>query len=315
MLQLESCKLCPHACGVNRLLGETGLCGEGPDLRISHAGLHFGEEPPIRGQGGSGTIFISGCAMNCPFCQNHQISQGGMGREVSIQEFTQMCLALQNAGAENINLVTPTHSAAVLAEGIKSARNAGLHIPVAWNSSGFESVETIEALAEFVDIWLPDFKTADSNTAGKYYGLPSYADAAQKAILAMAELTFMEMDARECLRRGLMVRHLVLPGEMESTRAVLEWFARTLKDRAWLSLMTQYTPVKRPNMPECSGIPDRYLHNTESAQLLYWLEELGIDDGYVQDLVPDNSWLPDFSLNNPFGKDLFKPIWRWFNLP
>ncbi len=305
----ENCHLCPRDCGVNRLAGETGVCGETVDLRLSVAGLHFGEEPPLTGNGGSGTIFFTGCAMGCPFCQNYQVSRGGMGRVVNESEFVDLCRCLVEEGAGNLNLVTPSHMAPTLAAYFKTVKSTGINLPVAWNSSGYESLQSVEIASEFVDIWLPDLKTLNPDTASRCYGLPSYPEKARTALLKMADTVSLEIDGEGNLTRGLMVRHLVLPGELESTREVLKWFAENLEGRAWLSLMTQYTPVYIPG--ETRAIPARQLNNSEYDRILGWLEEYQIDDGFLQDLVPGNDWLPDFKRTNPFSSDLSNIVWRW----
>jgi len=215
---------------VNRLTGQRGLCGETGELRLAKAGLHFGEEPPLTGGGGSGTIFIGGCSMNCPFCQNYQISRSaqngsGMGRVVNSDEFTEICTALRNEGAENINLVTPSHMAPTLVSYLKKVRKAGVMLPVAWNSSGFESSETVKMASEIVDIWLPDLKTLDDAAARRIYGIKKYPESAAAAIMQMADFGNAEFDDEGRMIRGLMVRHLMLPGELESTRGVLAWFS------------------------------------------------------------------------------------------
>ncbi|MDF1567149.1 MAG: 4Fe-4S cluster-binding domain-containing protein [Spirochaetaceae bacterium] len=305
----SSCRLCPRDCRVNRRAGERGVCGETAELRLATASLHFGEEPPLIGEGGSGTIFVTGCSMKCPFCQNHQISRCGAGRVVGKEEFVSICLTLEDAGAENINLVTPSHAAPVLADYLGSAKDSGLGLPVAWNSSGFESLPAVEIAAPMVDIWLPDLKILDSAAAERRYGVPGYPAAAEAAVLFMADLRPLAVDDEGVIKRGLMVRHLVLPGEMESTREVLRWFGEHLAGRAWLSVMTQYTPVRIPG--EKGNIPERQLNQREYDTVLEWLDEFSIDDGFVQDLLPGNDWLPDFNRGNPFGSSLSKMIWRW----
>jgi putative pyruvate formate lyase activating enzyme len=303
------CRLCPRECGVDRTRGERGFCGETDELRLAVAGLHFGEEPPLTGTGGSGTIFVCGCAMGCPFCQNYRISRGGLGRIVGRNEFVAICEALQDEGAGNFNLVTPSHMAPTLAAYLSAVRDAGIDSPVAWNSSGYESTAAVGAVSPFVDVWLPDLKTLDAATASGLYGLPDYPEAAQAALAAMAGAGALETDGAGRLIRGLMVRHLVIPGELPSTRGVLEWFAENLAGKAWLSLMTQYTPVRVPG--ERRTVPSRQLNAGEYEVLLQWLEELGIDDGFVQDLEPGDDWLPDFDEPNPFGSDLSRIVWRW----
>ena len=289
--------------------GERGACGETAALRLAVAGLHFGEEPPLTGTGGSGTVFLSGCAMGCPFCQNHRISRGGMGRAVDHGEFVAICEALRNAGAENLNLVTPSHMAPTLAGYLAAVRDGGLDLPVAWNSSGYESHEAVALVSPVVDIWLSDLKTLDAATARDIYGTPDYPEAARAALETMAAAGSPVTGAGGRLVRGLMVRHLVIPGLLESTKGVLEWFAENLAGRAWLSLMTQYTPVRVPG--EQRRVPERQLNETEYNRLLAWLEDFGIDDGFVQDLVPGDEWLPDFDRRNPFGSELSRVVWRW----
>ncbi len=310
----ESCSLCPHHCGINRLSGERGICMETGELRLASAGLHFGEEPPLAGKGGSGTLFVSGCSMSCPFCQNHQISRGsrgggGVGKVVNSDEFTEICVVLRDAGAENINLVTPSHMAPTLVEYLADARRAGVMIPIAWNSSGYETPETVGMAGELVDIWLPDLKTLDDDVARRIYGVKGYAADAPSALLAMAEYGGVEITDEGRMMKGLMVRHLILPGELESTRGVLEWFAEKLKGRAWLSLMSQYTPVRIPG--ERRSIPERQLNEAEYEMVMEWLNEFGIDDGFVQELVSGDEWLPDFRQENPFSSDLSRILWKW----
>jgi putative pyruvate formate lyase activating enzyme len=280
--------------------GAVGVCGETDRLRLAVAGLHFGEEPPLTGGGGSGTIFITGCALRCPFCQNWQISRCGRGREVDEAEFVALARRLQAEGAENLNLVTPSHMAPTLVRYLRSAKNAGINLPVIWNSSAYESVETVDIAASAVDIWLPDLKTLDAAAARRIYGVPDYPSTATAAILRMA-------DSEDRMTRGLIVRHLVIPGEIPSTLNVIGWFARELSGRARLSLMTQYTPVRIPG--ENRSIPQRPLCVGEYETVVEALEKNGVV-GYYQELVKGNDWLPDFDRPNPFGSDLSTIVWR-----
>jgi putative pyruvate formate lyase activating enzyme len=244
----KNCRLCPRSCGVDRLAGQAGYCGEGADLRIAFAGLHLGEEPPLTGEGGSGTVFVSGCNLRCSICQNWQISNGTkgadgcrtgggecLGRAVTTGEFAEICLALQNGGAENVNIVTGSHAVPALVDGITAAKTAGLGIPVVWNSSGYENPETLDLLDGLVDTWLPDLKTLDTALAARLFNAPGYPAAAVPAILWMTRN-----------RPGkVIIRHLILPGYLDSTRAVLRWFAdNAASNGALLSLMSQYTPIK-----------------------------------------------------------------------
>jgi putative pyruvate formate lyase activating enzyme len=289
---MRGCNLCPRRCPVDRERGEKGFCGETAELRIASASLHRGEEPPITGKGGSGTIFVSGCGLGCVFCQNRQISGGGMGRAVDTGEFSSICLTLQERGAENINIVTGSHGAPFLVRGIRAARGQGLSVPVLWNSSGYESLETLEIIKDSVDLYLPDLKTLDRGLAARFFHAPDYPEAAAMAILKM-------MDYGEVI-----LRHLILPGCLNATREVLRWFAEHCRGRARLSLMTQYTPVGNDG-------PRNFLEPREYDQALGWLEEYGIEDGYYQELVTDGGWLPDFNRPNPFSSALSLPVWHW----
>ena len=297
------CKLCPRNCGVDRLAGEKGFCGESALLRIAFAGLHRGEEPPLVGSGGSGTIFVSGCNLGCVFCQNYQISQGEgsarLGAMVCAEDFAEICLKLRDRGAENINIVTGSHAIPALVEGICAARKAGVNLPVLWNSSAYETPESLELLRDHVDIFLPDLKTTDSGIAAKFFNAPNYPAVAQSAILKMCEMANV--------REKVIVRHLILPGYLESTRSALRWFADNAKDRALLSLMTQYTPI--PGRGQTA--PDRYLSADEYETVLGWLEEFKIEDGFCQELVTGSDWLPGFTRANPFSSELSVPVWHF----
>ena len=259
------------------------------------------------GTGGSGTIFVSGCNLGCVFCQNYQISQGErgerLGKEVSAGEFAGICAALRDKGAENINIVTGSHAVPAIIEGICAARRAGVRLPVLWNSSAYENVETLELLREYVDVYLPDLKTTDSGITAKFFNAPNYPATAQAAILKMCEMA--HVGAGKNAREKVIVRHLILPGYLESTREVLRWFADNAKDRALLSLMTQYTPI--PGREKTA--PQRYLSVEEYETVLKWLEEFKIEDGFCQELVTGSDWLPDFRKPNPFSSELSVPVW------
>jgi putative pyruvate formate lyase activating enzyme len=326
----ENCTLCPRNCRVDRLKGERGRCGETLELRISHATVHFGEEPVLSGTGGSGTVFISGCALGCPFCQNYQISRGNTGGVVDKKLFSEIIHALCKRGVHNINLVTPSHMAPTIAWYLDIVKEAGLKIPVAWNSSGFEKREALEAVAEDVDIWLPDVKTVDSDSAVKLLGTGLYAESVKDAVAFMVgrsspvyENPVFETSVHESshdtvhkesgdfplLKKGVIVRHLVIPGMLESTRNVIRWFAEKYSDRAIFSLMTQYTPVFVPG--ENRWIPTGQLTSEEYGQVAGWLDEYGIDEGFFQELVPGDEWLPDFSRRNPFSSGLSETVWNF----
>ncbi|MDR2952927.1 MAG: radical SAM protein [Treponema sp.] len=308
----KNCHLCPRSCNIDRTTGEEGFCKESASLRVASAVLHKGEEPPLVGKGGSGTIFISGCNLGCAFCQNYQISQGldgkqGLGREVSSETFAKICLTLQERGAENVNIVTGSHAVPAIIQGLETAKKAGLRIPVLWNSSAYETVKTLGMLRDYVDIYLPDLKTLDSAIAAKFFKAPDYPDAATAAILEMINTA----------KRGkkVIVRHLILPDYLESTRKVLRWFAENAKSEAQsdaqaaveLSLMTQYAPI--PGLNQMA--PQRFLSGEDYGAVLEWLSEYGIEDGFCQELVTGSGWLPDFKRSNPFSSELSIPVWHY----
>jgi putative pyruvate formate lyase activating enzyme len=311
----QHCQLCPRACGVNRLAGSGGYCGEDSQLRLAFAGLHRGEEPPLSGTGGSGTIFVTGCNLGCSLCQNGQIStekgDRRLGRAVSPDEFAAICLKLQEKGAENINIVTGSHAIPAIAQGLNAAKAANLRIPVLWNSSGYENPSALELLDGIVALYLPDLKTLDSALSAAFFNAPDYPSAAARAI------QWMIRHGRRHNR--VIVRHLILPGYLESTRAVLRWFADNAKEavngKVQLSLMTQYTPVARMahrlQLSPGQMAPGRFVNEQEYDTVLGWLDEFGIEDGFCQELVTGSDWLPDFTRSNPFSSELSVPVWHY----
>ncbi|MDR3171328.1 MAG: radical SAM protein, partial [Treponema sp.] len=305
----QHCVLCPRNCGVDRLSGIKGYCKETAELRLASAGIHWGEEPPITGTGGSGTIFVSGCNLGCRFCQNYQISQNGMGRAVGVEEFARICLTLEEKGVENINIVTGTHAVPALVAGIKAAQSQGLSLPVLWNSSAYETSAALSLLDPVIAIYLPDLKTLDPTTAGIFFKTTDYPQYAEAAILRMMEnhpLTYKKQGHTATLERGVIIRHLVVPLHLESTREVLRWFAEKAQGRALLSVMTQYTPINGG-----PSIPNRSMNEQEYDTILGWLEEFDIDEGFFQELDSGTEWLPDFNQPNPFASEHATPLWHW----
>jgi putative pyruvate formate lyase activating enzyme len=308
----KNCLLCPRRCGVDRTVSDvevydgkhaakTGFCGIGARLYAASASIHRGEEPPVSGEGGSGTIFISGCNLRCLFCQNYQISQNGLGAVVSQDMFADICIALQKHGAENINIVTGSHCVPAIVLAIQNAKTKGLHIPVLWNSSAYESVDTILMLNDYIDNYLPDLKTLDADIAKKFFNAEDYPYYAAVAIKQM----MADKPGR------VIIRHLVLPGYLDSTRAVLRWFADNAAGKAQLSLMTQYTPVYNGICPGDGGVPGSFVSRREYDTVLSWLDEFDIEDGYYQELETGSGWLPDFNNTNPFSSNLSVPVWHW----
>ena len=241
-----------------------------------------------------------------------------MGRAVTKPEFIEICLTLQKAGAENINIVTGSHAIPALGAGLRAAKQQGLNIPVVWNSSAYETLEAIESLKGVVDGWLPDLKTLNTETADRLFAARDYPGQACTAIEAMSRLSPLTLtDATEKypfgkMLAGVIVRHLALPGKSEDTKAVLNWFSRKLKDKALLSLMTQYTPVTaNPQTRHITAFSNRFINEAEDLQLRSFLEDCGIDNGFYQELVSDSGWLPDFTRIQTFSSALSKPLWHW----
>ena len=302
----KACTLCPRRCSTDRTAGKSGFCRESDSIRIACATLHHGEEPPITGKGGSGTIFFTGCTLQCRFCQNHQISRGGIGREVSIEEFADICLRLQEAGAENINLVTGTMFIPSIALGTDLAKSRGLSIPILWNSSGFESSESIDILNSFIDVYLPDIKTLNHTFSAAFFNAPHYPEAAKEAVEKMASSKKIIFKDNKIVS-GTIIRHLVIPGYMEMTDRVLRWYSQNLKDKALISVMFQYSP----KAAEGDGFPDRILDKSEMDMVYAMLDEYGIEDGFIQEEEITEEWNPDFNLRTPFPGSIGKTVWHW----
>lgn len=309
----ETCRLCPKNCRVDRLNGQTGFCGMPAGAVAASAVLHKGEEPPLTGPAGSGAVFFSGCTLGCGFCQNIQISGENMGAVLDSSVLADVFIRLQQRGAANINLVTATQFVPSILEAAEIAKAGGLEIPFTWNSSGFETVKTVKLLSGTVDIWLPDLKTLDPAVSRRLFGFKGYPAAAEKAVKAMAGLVKKKggmLIEDGVMKRGLILRHLVMPGELESSRAVLKWFSENLKDEAMLSLMVQYTPVD-PAGDSFAG-PDYVMPDHQYEQLTDWLDEYGIEEGFLQ--APEaasREWIPDFSRTNPFPAEYSVPVWHW----
>lgn len=322
----RNCRQCPRNCGADRTGGKKGLCGESAALRAAAACLHFGEEPLLTVFGGSGTIFFTGCTLRCSFCQNYQISQQGMGREISTDEFAGICLKLQEAGAENINLVTGSHHIPAIAQGLAAAKEAGLSIPVAWNSSAYESPESLMLLKGLVDIWLPDLKTLNPMMSKSLFGAEDYPAAAKKAIrtmLSLSPLSITEVsrggETKEKMLSGVIIRHLFLPGRMDDTVLVLDYLKAHADGRACISLMSQYTPVPfeggaaelEARRTSLSAFQNRLVSTDEDTRLRELIDSYCFEYLFYQDLSDDTSWLPDFRRKQPFSSALAKPVWHW----
>ncbi len=317
--------LCPRNCGVNRSAGELGTCGQRDVMKIAGAFRHFGEEPPLVAAagsepeegGGSGTIFFSGCTLRCGFCQNRQLSRSEIGQEVSIDEFVEICLRLQNTGAFNINLVSATPFIPSILEGLERARCDGLALPVLWNCSGYESMEAVDALSREVDIFLPDLKLLDTDLSARLFAAPDYPERAAAAVEQMISHGSVEFGPDGTLRRGTLVRHLVLPGLLKQTEEVLRWCAdrgvgRSMgRSRGLLSLMMQFGVPDglRGWKRGVAEIENRPLTPVEYDRLLALLDELGFEEGYIQEPGDEEPWWPDFTRQNPFPAGQAVRVW------
>jgi len=242
---LRRCELCPRRCGVDRTRGETGACRIGAEAVLTSAGPHFGEERVLVGRGGSGTIFFAGCNLDCVFCQNADISHASDGRRVSAEELAEAALALRRAGCENINFVTPTHVAHAVAEAIVLLRRGGCGAPAVYNAGGYESVEALHLLEGLIEIYMPDFKYADAETGRRYSGVPDYPSVAEAALAEVfRQVGPLRLDAGGVAQRGVLVRHLVMPGDLARSRAVIDAVARAAPGCA-INVMNQYRPAYR----------------------------------------------------------------------
>jgi putative pyruvate formate lyase activating enzyme len=278
---LEECTVCPFHCGVNRRHGPDGRCRSGVLPKIASWNLHHGEEPPISGIRGSGTIFFSGCSFRCVFCQNYPISQMGHGKEITVEELADRMILLQKKGAHNINLVTPTHFVPQIVEAVAAALPKGLRIPLVYNSNGFDDVETLKLLEGMVDIYLPDMKYGDDANAERYSGVGGYVKKNRAAVTEMyRQVGELRVDAHGIAEKGLIIRHLVLPGNIANTRQVLEFIA-SMSPTIPVSLMSQYFPAYlAPSIPELKRkiLPEEYEYVKDV------LGRQGLENGWIQTL-------------------------------
>ena len=277
---LESCQICPHQCGVNRIAGEKGLCRSTAQVMISSHNAHFGEEPPISGIHGSGTIFFTNCTLRCVFCQNYPISQLGNGNPVSISQLSEMMLDLQKRGCHNINLVTPTHFVPQIIAALGQASKGGLSIPIVYNTSGYESLATLKLLDGIVDIYMPDAKYADNAIAQRYSGAKNYFPVLKDALREMhRQVGDLKVDRAGVAVSGLLIRHLVLPDNIAGTDQILPWIAQNISQKTYISLMSQYFPAYRAvEHPSLS----RSINRKEYHKARHILEQCGFENGWLQ---------------------------------
>ena len=290
MLSYQNCTLCPRRCGADRTNGQLGFCRHPDKIYAARAAAHYWEEPGISGSFGSGAVFFSGCTLKCLFCQNGVISQENRGKEISTAHLREIFLKLIDDGVQNINLVTPTH----FLPSILPALTPKLPVPVVYNCGGYERVETLRELEGLVDIYLPDMKYSDPKLAGILSAAPDYVEIAKAAIAEMYRQVGSAVIEDEIMQRGMIVRHLMLPGELDNTLGVLDWFSEAFpKGDVLFSLMSQYVPMgKAKTMPPY----DRRITEDEYDAALSYLELLGIENGFTQDFsAATEEYIPDFS--------------------
>ena len=279
-MMIENCMLCPRRCGVDRR-ESVGFCGAGALARIALVSLHHWEEPCLTGDNGAGTVFFSYCNLRCCFCQNHEISHGGKGVEVADERLAEIFLEQQQRGAATLDLVTPTHYVPQIIHALDMARAKGFRLPVVYNSGAYETVETIESLRDYVDVFLPDLKYIEAASAKEYSQAEDYFPVASAAIRRMVEIAgSLQFDEDGQLRRGVLVRHLVLPGHRHESMRVLDWLWQTFGDTIQISLMNQYTPMYKA--AEHKGM-NRRLTTFEYESVVNHAVDLGITNCYVQE--------------------------------
>ena len=290
---LLNCTLCPRNCGVNRKIGEKGFCKARENPKVARYSLHHWEEPCISGKNGSGTVFFSNCTLKCVFCQNRTISNNGIGEEITPERLSNIYLKLQEMGALNINLVTPTHFIVPIIKSLEIAKSRGLALPIIYNTSGYEKASTIKMLDGIVDVYLPDFKYFSDKFAIKYSNAPNYFEYASESLAEMVRQTgTVKFDDLGTVKSGTIVRHLMLPGLLFDSKKVIDYLYNTYKDDIFISIMNQYTP-----MEECREFPE--LNKKISKEyyncLVDYACELGIKNAYIQDGdTQDKSFIPEF---------------------
>lgn len=317
----SSCGLCPRECHADRLSGKRGICGCSNDLYVARAALHMWEEPCISGNAGSGTVFFTGCPLGCVFCQNGSIAGGRTGKRISVERLAEIFLEQQERGANNINLVTPTHYVPQIVTALKSAKAQGLKLPVVYNTGGYERVSTLRLLEGLVDIYLPDMKYMDGKRAARYSNAPDYPETAKEALSEMfrqvgipvfapetacsqagkaAAAAGEPKEESEIMLRGMIVRHLVLPGGAEDSKAVVRYLYETFGDDIYMSIMSQYTPM--PDFLPGGRLAGRFpelggkLTQEEYDEVVDYAIELGVENAFIQEGDPaKESFIPDFN--------------------
>lgn len=293
---LNNCKLCPRSCGADRASGSAGFCGALKTVRTARIALHYWEEPCISGESGSGTVFFSHCTMKCVFCQNYDISTRNKGRDITIESLADSFLSLQEQGANNINLVTPTHYVPQIKKALDIARKIGLVLPIVYNTSGYETVETIKSLKGYVDVYMPDFKYFNNKYAIKYSSAPNYFEIASEALSEMVKQAGKPVfNNKGIMTKGVIVRHLMLPGLMLDSKHVMDYLYNTYGNNIFISLMCQYTPL-----PHVKKFPelDRCIDMKKYSTLVDYCANRGMEQVFIQsEESAQESFIPSFNIN------------------
>ncbi len=280
--ELENCTICPHQCGANRNKGQLGRCKAKDTVKIALYSIHFFEEPCISGEKGSGTIFFSNCNLNCIYCQNYEISQLGKGKEYTIEQLADIMLKQQNLGVANIELVTPTSYVPQIIEAIKIAKKNGLNIPIVYNTNSYEKIETLKMLDGYIDIYLPDLKYADDKLGKKYSNINQYFEIATKAIQEMRrQVGTAIFDSNGMMKKGVIIRHLVLPNYIENSKKVLKWLKENIHPEDYISIMAQYFPTY---LAKQDKFINRKLTTKEWEEIENYIDKLDFKNGFIQEL-------------------------------
>ena len=287
-----SCTLCPRNCHVDRTAHQTGFCGMDDSIQIARASLHMWEEPCISGTNGSGTVFFTGCNLKCVFCQNHSIAIGQKGKEVTPSRLADLFLMLQDKGAHNINLVTPSHYIPGIAQALIVAKERNMTLPVVYNTSGYDSVQSLSMLDGLVDVYLPDFKYVSATLSKRYSHAADYFEVASKSLAEMYRQVSDPVFEDDLIKKGIIVRHLVLPGCTADSKDVIRYLYETYGDRIFISIMNQYTPL-----PHVASYPElnRKITDAEYDEVVDYAIDLGVEQGFIQEGdTASESFIPDF---------------------
>ena len=293
---LRKCEMCPHRCKIDRTQNQIGRCKSKDTVKVAIASIHNYEEPCISGKNGSGTVFFSNCNLSCKFCQNYEISQQGLGKEITIERLSKIFLEQQSKGAHNINIVSPTSYAYQIIEAIKIAKKNGLEIPIIYNTNGYENVETIKLLNGYIDVYLPDLKYAEDDLGKKYSNVDNYFEIATSAIKEMYNQVgenLYDEDGR--IKRGMIIRHLVLPNHTENTKKVLTWINSNMPKNITVSVMAQYFPTYKAK--EIEDI-NRKITKREYKKVEDFLYSLDLENGYIQECGKNEEiYVPKWEIN------------------